>query len=117
MSNDHHEDHGPLFTKVLWALLALTVITVWISRIDLGKAGNIILGLSVAVVKASLVVMIFMHLKWEKRWWLGMVLFPAVLVAIIIFSNFPDTGMNKDHLTPAVQRIPHAGAPAGGGKH
>src|SRR5687767_15459611 len=28
MSNDHHDDHGPMFTKVLWALLALTVITV-----------------------------------------------------------------------------------------
>lgn len=115
MSNDHHDDHGPLFTKVLWALLALTVITVWVSRIHLGTAGNIALGLAVACVKATLVVMIFMHLKWEKRWWLGMVLFPAVLVAIIIFSNFPDTGLNKDHLSPAVQRIQHAGG--GGGKH
>ncbi|HEX7900169.1 MAG TPA: cytochrome C oxidase subunit IV family protein [Planctomycetota bacterium] len=115
MSNDHHEDHGPLFTKVLWALLALTVMTVWISRIDLGKTGNIVLGLIVAVVKASLVIAIFMHLKWEKRWWLSMVLFPAVLVAIIIFSNFPDTAMNSSHLLPAVKKIPHAGATGGGG--
>jgi len=115
MSNEHHEDHGPLFTKVLWALLGLTVITVWISRIDLGKPGNIFLGLVVAVIKASLVIAIFMHLKWEKKWWLGMVLFPALLVAIIIFSNFPDTAMNSSHLLKAVQRIPHAGA--GGGGH
>lgn len=114
MSNDHHDDHGPLFTKVMWALLALTVVTVWISRIDLGKTGNIALGLAVAVVKASLVVLIFMHLKWEKKWWLGMVLFPMLLVAIIIFSNFPDTALNSNHLSPAVQRIPHAG---GGGGH
>lgn len=117
MSNDHHDDHSPLFTKVMWALLGLTVITVWISRIDLGKFGNIALGLAVAVVKASLVVMIFMHLKWEKKWWLGMVLFPALLVAIIIFSNFPDTAMNSNHLSPALKVIPHAGAAKGGGGH
>lgn len=115
MSNEHHDDHGPMFTKVMWALLVLTVITVAISRIHLGTFGNVALGLAVALVKATLVVMIFMHLKWEKRWWLGMVLFPAVLVAIIIFSNLPDTGLQKDFLSPAVKQIPHAGG--GGGKH
>jgi len=114
MSNDHHDDHSPLFTKVMWALLALTAITVWISRIDLGKGGNITLGIVVAVIKASLVVAIFMHLKWEKKWWLGMILFPLLLVAIILFSNFPDTAMNsKNMLSPAVQRI----AQPGGGGH
>ena len=115
MSNDHHDDHGRQFTLVLLALLVLTAVTVGLSFVDMGKGLNIAVGLLVALVKATLVVMIFMHLKWEKRWWLGMVLFPAVLVAIIIFSNFPDTGMSKDHLSPAVKQIPHAGG--GGGKH
>ena len=115
MSNDHHDDHGPMFTKVLWALLALTVITVAVSRLHLGPLGNWSLGLLVAVVKASLVVMIFMHLKWEKKWWLGIVLFPLLLVGIIIASNLPDTGMNDRHLLPAVKQIPHAGK--GGGGH
>lgn len=115
MSNEHHDDHGPLFTKVMWGLMALTVITVAISRVHLGKFGNIALGIGVAVVKASLVVLIFMHLKWEKKWWLGMVLFPLLLVAIIIFSNFPDTAMNDKHLLPAVQRIPQPATSGGGG--
>lgn len=114
MSNEHHDDHGPLFTKVMWALLALTVVTVAISRLHLGTAGNWALGLAVAVVKATLVVMIFMHLKWEKKWWLGMVIFPIILVGIIILSNLPDTGMSNSHLQKAVQKIPHA---AGGGGH
>ena len=35
-----------------------------------------------------------------------------VLVMIIIFANFPDTGMNGDFTTPAVERIPHAGESA-----
>ena len=115
MSNEHHDDHGPLFTKVMGALLGLTALTVWISRIDLGKFGNITLGVAVAVVKASLVVLIFMHLKWEKKWWLGIVLFPLLLVAIIVFSNFPDTAMSGSHLSPAVKRIAQPGASGGGG--
>ena len=118
MSNEHHDDHGPLFTKVLWALLGLTIITVAVSRIHLGAFGNWTLGLLVAVVKASLVVLIFMHLKWEKRAWLGLVLFPLLLVGIIICSNLPDTGMSHQHLLPAVKEIgggSHGGGKAGGG--
>jgi len=115
MSNDAHADHSPLFTKVMWALLGLTILTVAISRVPMGTFGNWSVGLAVAVVKASLVVMIFMHLKWEKKWWLGMVLFPLLLVGIIIASNLPDTGMNDRHLLPAVKQIPHAGK--GGGGH
>jgi caa(3)-type oxidase subunit IV len=96
------------------------VITVAISRVDLGKTMNWGLGLAVACAKASLVVMIFMHLRHEKRSWLGMVLFPVILVLIIVFINFPDTGLNSradgadgDLLTPAVKIIPHAGRAAG----
>jgi caa(3)-type oxidase subunit IV len=114
MSNDHHDDHGPMFKKVLWSLLGLTILTVAVSRLHLGTFGNWTLGLLVAVVKASLVVMIFMHLKWEKKWWLGLVLFPVLLVGIIILSNLPDTGMSGRHLIPAVKQIPHA---TGGGGH
>jgi caa(3)-type oxidase subunit IV len=105
-----HEDHGPLFTKVLWALLVLTAVTVGLSFVVFGsKAMNIGIGILVAVAKASLVALIFMHLKWEKRAWLGLLIFPLVLVLIIIFANLPDTALNENHLSPAVKSIPHAG--------
>jgi caa(3)-type oxidase subunit IV len=99
--------------------MILTVITVAISRVDLGKSMNWLLGLAVACAKASLVVMIFMHLNHEKRSWLGMVIFPLLLVLIIVFVNFPDTGLNApqdggDLLSPALKVIPHAGRAAGG---
>lgn len=109
MSSENH-DHGPIFLKVLIGLGVLTGITVWLADINLGsKAVNIAVGLLVAVAKASLVVLFFMHLKWEKRWWLGMVLFPIALVMIIIFSNLPDTGMSNEHLTKSEKIIPHKG--------
>ena len=107
--------NGSIYTKVFWALIVATVVTVAISRIHLGTFGNISIGVAVAVAKASLVVLFFMHLKHEKRWWAGIVLFPLLLVMIIIGSNLPDTGLNGteteggEMTTPAVNTIPHAG--------
>ena len=68
-----HDDHGishvtpvRLLIGVFAALLALTWITVAVTAIDLGYAGNIILGMFIASVKAALVCLYFMHLRWEK---------------------------------------------------
>lgn len=104
-----HNVPAKTYTKVLWALLGLTIVTVAISRIHLGTAGNVAVGLLVAVIKASLVTLFFMHLKYEQRWWAGIVLFPLTLVVIILCANLPDTAVNRDFTTPAVKVIPKAG--------
>jgi caa(3)-type oxidase subunit IV len=112
------EDHSRSYTKVLLALLGLTIITVAVSFVSFGtKAGNIVVGILIAIIKASLVTAIFMHMKYEKRWWLGLVLFPMVLVMIIIFSNFADTALNDDFTSPAEEHIHHAHAGSAGAQH
>ena len=111
---------GPnVYRNVLLSLLVLTVLTVAVSRVPMGDVGNIIVGVLIAVIKASLVVLFFMHMKYEQRWWAGIILFPLALVMIIIFSNFPDTALNGyekgsdwGFTTPAEKTIPRAG---GGG--
>ena len=61
-----HEHGGPaLYTKTLLALLVLTGITVGAAYIDLGS-GNVVVALIIATIKASLVALFFMHLRWEK---------------------------------------------------
>jgi cytochrome c oxidase subunit 4 len=62
-----HEAHGgpALYTKVLVGLLILTGITVGAAYIDLGS-GNVVVALIIATIKASLVALFFMHLRWEK---------------------------------------------------
>ena len=117
MSADAHATRT--YTKLLLGLGVLTAVTVGLSQVDFhSKAANITVGLVVAVIKASLVIMIFMHLWHEKRSWLWMVLFPMILVMIMIFANLPDTGLNGgdkgDLLSPALKVIPHAGRAAGG---
>ncbi len=49
----------------LIALLILTAVTVGAAYINLGS-GNIVIALAIATVKAILVALFFMHLRWEK---------------------------------------------------
>ncbi|MBP8809035.1 MAG: cytochrome C oxidase subunit IV family protein [Kofleriaceae bacterium] len=75
--DDHHGISHVAPVKVLlgtWiALMILTVITVGATKIDLGASYNLALAMAIAVVKATLVVLFFMHLRYDK-------LFHSVLV-------------------------------------
>jgi cytochrome c oxidase subunit 4 len=108
------ENHSGTYLKVLAGLAVGTALTVAVSYKDMGHWTNIGIGLAIATIKASLVVMFFMHLKYEQRWWAGIVLFPVLLVFIIIGSNLADTGLNGknrggDLLSEPLPVIPHAG--------
>jgi len=67
------------------ALLALTVLTVVVSRVDLG-AFNVVVALAVAAFKAALVAMFFMHLKYEGRF--KAVVFTTALFFAVLFVGF-----------------------------
>ena len=61
-----HEHGGPaVYATTLIILLILTGITVGAAYIDLGT-GNIVVALVIATIKATLVALFFMHLKWDK---------------------------------------------------
>jgi len=58
--------HGSaVYVKTLVALLILTAITIGAAYINLGD-GNVVVALFIATIKASLVVLFFMHLRWDK---------------------------------------------------
>ena len=61
-----HAHGGPVvYTRNLVALLILTTITVGAAYVDFGP-GNVVIALSIATVKAILVALFFMHLRWDK---------------------------------------------------
>lgn len=86
--NDHIFAYRTLF-GVLVALLILTGITVGASFIDMGKF-NVWVALGIASVKASLVLMIFMHLKFEGRALILSFLSTVFFLAIMISFTFWD---------------------------
>lgn len=55
-----------LYYTIFIALMALTIITVLIATIDLGPL-NAIVALTIAVIKALLVVLYFMHVRYSSR--------------------------------------------------
>ena len=58
-----HAVHGPGRYFVIWGiLLGFTVLTVVTGRMDLGSA-NLPIAISIATIKATLVVLFFMHLS------------------------------------------------------
>ncbi|MDP9173049.1 MAG: cytochrome C oxidase subunit IV family protein [Planctomycetota bacterium] len=66
-----HDPHGVhavpkrILLGVYAILIVFTVITVTVSKIDLGQF-NIWVALGIAVVKATLVALFFMHLRWDS---------------------------------------------------
>ena len=76
---------------VFGALLVLTVATVAVSYLRLPETPAVIVGISIALVKAALVAMYFMHLKGEKPmvyWPLGLTAFLFVgLIAGLLLSE------------------------------
>ncbi len=77
------------FITVWIGLLALTVITVLASWIDLG-ALNVWLALAIASVKCSLVIAWFMHLKYENRFLKLIFLITLITLAVFIGLTFVD---------------------------
>ena len=78
------------FTVIWLALLALTGTTVYVSRLPLG-ALHIWAALGIAVVKSTLVVLIFMHLKYENWVFKLFLLVALAILAIFIGFTFFDT--------------------------
>ncbi len=82
----HIEEHNVGYTTYLlvWlALMVLTGITVWVSYLHFGVF-NIVVALLIASIKASLVALYFMHLKFEDKTTWIFVLYPIVLLALLI---------------------------------
>ncbi len=63
--NDHHIVPFKTYLNILLVLLGLTIITVAASRIDFGFM-NTVIAMIIATVKASFVLAIFMHLKYDN---------------------------------------------------
>ena len=81
----HHVVPLRVYFTIFFALMALTGITVWVSKVDLG-ALNTVVALTVAVIKATLVVLFFMHVKYVGK--LTQVFVVAGFVWLLILFAF-----------------------------
>lgn len=98
-----------LLGGVLVALIALTLLTVAVASIDLGDL-NIFVALGIATAKGLLVLLFFMHLKYERPL-LGVIIGAALLtLAIFISLAMADTADYNPEVVPFRDRIEAAGS-------
>lgn len=89
MSEQHHIVSYTKLAGIWLALLALTALTVAITRIELG--GYKVLGaLAIACAKSGLVIAVFMHMKYEGKLLRWLLFLTLVTLAIFIGFTFFD---------------------------
>jgi len=79
-----------LLAAVFASLIALTGLTVAVAHVDLGNL-NLYFALAIAAVKASLVVLFFMHLFWDRPFnsliFVGCLLFVTLFIGICLTDS------------------------------
>jgi cytochrome c oxidase subunit 4 len=90
----HYIVPSRIYLRVLVALLLLTAITVAVSFVDLGGGrlhyANAIVAIAIAIMKATLVVLYFMHVRYGSRltWvFVGAGVFWLVILIVLILSD------------------------------
>ena len=90
--NSQENHHILSYTKlaaVLGALLTLTLVTIGVSYIDMGIL-NVPVALAVASTKVTLVLLFFMHLKYETKAitysFIGTIIFLAIMITFTFWD-------------------------------
>lgn len=119
MATDSHNEHGAhalghvlpvrVLAGVFGALLVLTVVTVLAAQVDFGsKEVNLAIAMLIATIKASLVILYFMHIRYDRLFH-GVMISSGLLAAVLFVaftlvdrSQYENTVIWDDKNPPAV---------------
>jgi cytochrome c oxidase subunit 4 len=92
----HHEHPHVNYMKIFWILLVLTVAEYFYAMITQSNFALLVVGLmTLALIKATLVGLYFMHVKFEGRWVFAMIVPACVLAAIAVLALVPDIARDR----------------------
>jgi cytochrome c oxidase subunit IV len=80
----------PNYAAVFWALLVLTILEVVAANSPFEKFAIVLVLVFLAIVKAALVGLFYMHLKYEKYIFYLIVFFPLLLAVILTVMVLSD---------------------------
>ena len=95
-----------LYVLVFVVLIICTVLTAWIATVDLGKF-NTVVALIIATFKASIVALIFMHVKYTSEKMTRAVLISVVfwLILLLVLSLTDYASRDQGLLQPLSNQI------------
>ncbi len=85
-----------MYLVIISTLLALTGITVFAAFVDLGRF-NIVVALLTATIKATLVVLIFMHAKYAPERTKLVIIAGVFWLALLLFMTLSDYASRVDY--------------------
>ena len=88
---DTHAHKGPSYMAIFWWLAVLTVVELAVIFLPMAKLVIGVLLVALAVSKATLVALYFMHLRFETRTLGYIALTPLVIATLLIFIILPDS--------------------------
>ena len=91
-----HEHHGPSYKTYIMVFIGLAILTgmtVLISYSGFAEGTKEFLAFAIATVKAFMVALLFMHLRYEPRTIIIFAIAPVVLAIIFILAISPDIGI------------------------
>ena len=97
---------GILFA-VWGGLLFLTWLTYAASRVDLGSL-NLWVAMGIATLKGSLVLLYFMHLRWDKRFYALIFIGTLLFVTLFVGGVLIDTTHYQSQMIPGYAPEMHA---------
>ena len=111
-AHDHSEDgHDfahplpvPVLLAVFFALILLTLATVAQASFDFGNY-DVAIVMGIATVKAALVLLIFMHMAFDKPFNIAVFLGCFVFVGLFVIFTLGDSQMTSDSFEPKVDDV------------
>ena len=94
-THSHHIIPMRTYITIFVLLIGLTFATVFVAKIDLGSM-NLIVAMIIAGIKASLVVLFFMHLLYDDKVNLFIFLTAIIFLAVFIIFTLFDTERRAD---------------------
>ena len=99
-----HSEHvvsSKLYWLIWLILIICTVLTAWVATVDLGKF-NTVVALVIATFKASIVVLIFMHVKYTSEKMTKAILLAAIfwLLLLLVLSLTDYSSRPQGFLVP-----------------
>ena len=105
-----------IYLLIFFTLLALTATTIGVAYVDMGGHLNTVVAISIAVFKAMLVVLYFMHLKYSGHL-LKIVAASGLLWLVILLSLTMSDYLTRDWIQPPTGWTQTAPAPQADAGH
>src|SRR5262245_6687935 len=97
ITNPEHHDHhivGPsIYLRIYGTLLVLTAVTVLAARVEMGFL-NPIVAVLIAVIKATVVILWFMHMKYQSKL-LKLTIGAGVFTFLVLIAMTPSDYMSR----------------------